>query len=36
MIPEQLDTLDDEDFAAMVRVMNAEAEAIKRASETRH
>jgi hypothetical protein len=36
MTPRQVDELGDDDFAAMLRVMSAEAEAIKRASETRH
>jgi hypothetical protein len=36
MSPQQVDELADDDFAAMLRVMIAEADAIKAASETRH
>ena len=32
MTPEQVDALADTDFAAMVRLMNAEADAIERAN----
>jgi hypothetical protein len=35
MTPGQIDELDDEDFAAMVRLMQAEAEEIARANRTR-
>jgi hypothetical protein len=35
MTPGQIDELDDEDFAAMVRLMQAEAEEIARANRKR-